>query len=124
MPDIARRRRFWRKYQGRIDPSRLVFVDDTWAKTNMAPLRGWCPRGQRLAAKVPYGHSKTMTFIAALRCDAITAPCVFDQPINPRGDLARDRRTPEPLLASRMPTIPGEFWVRVILKSSCSRNPS
>jgi transposase len=60
----------------------LVFVDETWAKTNMAPLRGWAPRGQRLHAKVSYGHWKTMTFIAALRCDRIDAPFVFDQPIN------------------------------------------
>ena len=52
------------------------------AKTNMAPLRGWAPKGQRLHAKVPYGHWKTMTFIAALRCDRIDAPFVVDQPIN------------------------------------------
>ncbi len=48
----------------------------------MAPLRGWAPRGQRLRAKVPYGHWRTMTFIAALRHDRIDAPCVLDQPIN------------------------------------------
>ena len=35
------------KYQDRIDPSRLVFIDETWTKTNMAPLRGWAPRGER-----------------------------------------------------------------------------
>jgi transposase len=72
----------WKKYQGLIDPRRLVFIDETWAKTNMAPLRGWCSRGKRLNAKVPYGHWKTMTFLAALRCDHIDAPCVFDGPIN------------------------------------------
>jgi hypothetical protein len=48
----------------------------------MAPLRGWAPKGQRLHAKVRYGHWRTMTFIAALRHDRIDAPCVFDQPIN------------------------------------------
>lgn len=48
----------------------------------MAPLRGWAPRGQRLAAAVPYGHWKTLTFIAALRHDRIDAPCVIDGPIN------------------------------------------
>ena len=69
-------------HQDRIDPRRLVFVDETWAKTNMAPLRGWAPRGQRLHAKVPYGHWKTLTFIAALRRDRIDAPCVFNGPIN------------------------------------------
>ena len=48
----------------------------------MAPLRGWGPRGQRLEASVPFGHWKTMTFIAALRHDRITAPWVIDGPIN------------------------------------------
>ena len=41
--DVARRRAQWVKYQGRIDPARLVFIDETWTKTNMAPLRGWAP---------------------------------------------------------------------------------
>ena len=81
-PKVARRREQWKKFQARPDPRRLVFVDETWAKSNMAPLRGWAPVGQRLHAKVPYGHWKTMTFIAALRCDRIDAPFVFDQPIN------------------------------------------
>ena len=51
-------------------------------KTNMAPLRGWGPRGQRLLAYVPYGHWKTLTFIAALRFDRVDAPWVIDGPIN------------------------------------------
>jgi transposase len=51
-------------------------------KTNMAPIRGWCARGRRLAAKIPHGHWKTMTFLAALRCDRIEAPWVLDGPIN------------------------------------------
>ena len=48
----------------------------------MAPLRGWRRRGERLHAKVPHGHWKTLTFVAALRCGGIDAPCVFDGPIN------------------------------------------
>ena len=48
----------------------------------MAPLRGWCRRGDRLKAKAPFGRWQTMTFIAALRCDRIDAPCLFDGPIN------------------------------------------
>jgi transposase len=59
-----------------------VFIDETWTKTNMAPLRGWGPRGERLRAKVPYAHWNTMTFIAALRCDRIEAPWLLDSPIN------------------------------------------
>jgi transposase len=81
-PQVARRREQWKKYQGRLDPARLVFIDETWAKTNMAPLRGWAPVGERLHAKVPYGHWRTMTLLAALRCDRIDAPCVLDQPVN------------------------------------------
>jgi transposase len=63
-------------------PERLVFIDETWTKTNMFPLRGWCRRGGRLHAKVPHGHWKTLTFVAALRCEGIDAPCVFDGPVN------------------------------------------
>lgn len=48
----------------------------------MAPLRGWGAKGKRLVAHVPHGHWKTLTFLAALRSGAITAPCVFDGPIN------------------------------------------
>jgi transposase len=48
----------------------------------MAPLRGWGPKGKRLPAKAPYGHWKTLTFIAALRHNRIDAPCVIDGPIN------------------------------------------
>jgi transposase len=65
-----------------------VFIDETWAKTNMAPLRGWCERGSRLKAKAPFGRWKTMTFIAALRCDRVDAPCLFDGPINGEAFLA------------------------------------
>jgi transposase len=72
----------WIKYQGRIAPERLVFIDETWTKTNMAPLRGWAPRGMRLPAKVPHGHWKTTTFLAALRHDRIDAPWRLDGPID------------------------------------------
>jgi transposase len=59
-----------------------VFIDETWTKTNMAPLRGWGPRGDRVRTKVPHGRWKTMTFLAALRCDRIDAPWLLDGPIN------------------------------------------
>ena len=81
-PDVARRRSQWKAYQNRIDPSRLVFIDETWTKTNMAPLRGWGPRGQRLLAKVPHGHWQTMTFTAALRHEGVVGAWLLDGPIN------------------------------------------
>ena len=81
-PDVARRRRQWIKYQGRIDARSLIFLDETWTKTNMTPLRGWSSSGTRLKAKVPHGHWKTMTFLAALRHDRIEAPWLINGPIN------------------------------------------
>lgn len=79
---MARKRARWKRHQGRVDPSRLVFIDETWAKTNMTRTHGRAPRGQRLLARVPHGHWVTMTFLAALRADGIIAPCVIDGPIN------------------------------------------
>ena len=86
-PDVAHRRARWKRHQKRVDPRRLVFIDETWAKTNMAPLRGWAPRGERLIGRAPHGHWRTMTFVAALRVDRIDAPCVLDGPVN--GDAFR-----------------------------------
>jgi transposase len=79
---VKRKRERWRRHQARLDPRRLVFIDETWAKTNMTRTHGRCRRGQRLVAKVPHGRWTTLTFIAALRCDRITAPFVIDGPIN------------------------------------------
>jgi transposase len=96
--DISRRRIQWRSYQGRIDPVRLVFIDETWAKTNMTRSHGWAVRGERLVAKVPHGHWNTTTFLAALRHDRITAPCLFDGPINGELFLAYVERVLAPTL--------------------------
>jgi transposase len=59
-----------------------LFIDETWAKTNMTRSHGRCARGERLLAKAPFGKWRTLTFLAALRCDRLTAPCVIDGPIN------------------------------------------
>jgi len=59
----------------------------TGTSTNMARWRGRCRRGQRLIGKVPHGHWKITTFVAALRHDAITAPFVIDEPMN--GEIFR-----------------------------------
>jgi transposase len=66
----------------------LVFIDETWAKTNMTRTHGRAPRGERLISKVPHGHWRTLTFLAALRVDRIEAPCVIDGPINGESFLA------------------------------------
>lgn len=59
-----------------------MFIDETWAKTNMSRLRGWWWKGKPLRAKLPHGHWKTLTFVGALRHDGLTAPFVLDGPIN------------------------------------------
>lgn len=79
---MARFRMRWKTHQHRLDPDRLVFIDETWIKTNMTRTRGWCQRGEPLIAKVPHGHWKTLTFLAGLRSDSIVAPFVLDGPIN------------------------------------------
>ncbi len=83
-----RRRKRWDWIQRWLDARHMVFVDETWAKTNMTRTHGWCTKGEPLVDKVPQGHWKTLTFIAGLRHDGIVAPCVFDGPINGASFLA------------------------------------
>jgi transposase len=99
-PDVVRRRNRWKRYQRRIDPTRLVFIDETWAKKNMTRMRGWQACGKPLVAKVPHGHWKTMTFVAALRHDRITAPLVLDGPINGDAFVAYVEQILAPTLAA------------------------
>src|ERR1035438_6493028 len=63
-PDVARARRRWIREQGMLNPSRLVFIDETGASTKMVRLNGRCPRGVRLIGHAPHGHWKTITFVA------------------------------------------------------------
>jgi transposase len=71
-----------------LDVGRLIFLDETWAKTNMTRLYGRSLRGMRLVGSAPYGHWMTTTFLAGLRHDRIVAPLVLDGPINGRAFLA------------------------------------
>ena len=96
---MARRRARWKKYQGRLAPGRLVFIDETWVKTNMTRRHGRAQRGQRLVAKAPYGRWRTLTFLAALRVDRIDAPLVLDGPINGRAFTAYVEQFLVPTLA-------------------------
>ena len=66
----------------RLEPHRLVFLDETATTTKMTRLRGRAPRGQRLRATAPFGHWRTQTFIAGLRCHGLTAPWLLNGPIN------------------------------------------
>jgi transposase len=81
-PDILKRRQEWFEGQVELDPERLVFIDETWASTNMARLHGRAPKGERLRAGIPNGHWKTTTFVAGLRLTGMMATMVLDGPIN------------------------------------------
>ena len=94
---------------------RLVFIDETWAKTNMTRTHGRCARGQRLVAKALFGKWRTLTFLAALRCDGLTAPCVIDGPINGASFRAYVEQALVPVLS------PGDIVVMDNLGSHKSR---
>ena len=97
-PDVAKERAEWEVRQAGLDPERLVFIDETWVKTNMTRPRGRSLKGTRLVAKVPYGHWKTTTFLAALRTSGLTAPLVVDGAINGELFLAYVRQQLVPTL--------------------------
>ena len=77
-----KQRREWFAEQLDLDPKKLVFIDETGASTNLARKGGRCRRGRRLRVGVPHGHYKTVTLVAALRLRGLTAPKVYDRPIN------------------------------------------
>src|SRR5260370_40787583 len=63
-PDVAAARTAWAENQPKLDPDRLVFIDETGTSTKMARLHGRAPRGERLVGKIPHGHWKTTTFVS------------------------------------------------------------
>ena len=81
-PDVLSKPRAWFEAQPDLDPARLVFIDETWAKTNMGRTHGRCPRGERLRMGFPHGHWKTTTFIGALTTRGMVAPFVISGPIS------------------------------------------
>jgi len=110
-PDVREKREAWFEAQPDLDPTKLVFIDETWASTNMAPLYGWAPEGERLHADIPHGHWKRTTFIAALRLTGLTAPRTFDGSINGSTFLDYVTNTLAPTLS------PGEIVIMDNLSS-------
>ncbi len=78
-PDVAARREQWRReVMPGLDPQRLVFLDETAAKTNMTRAHGYAPKGERLEGEAPYRRWQTTTFVGALRATGFIAPMVID----------------------------------------------
>jgi len=79
---VAEARRRWAAAQLEIDPDRVVFIDETWAKTNMARTYGRSERGARLPAKTPSARWETTTFLGAMRSTGFVAPLCVEGAIN------------------------------------------
>jgi transposase len=77
----------WAQIAPFLDPTRLVFIDETWATTAMTRLYGRAPVGERLVEAVPHGHWMTTTYLAGLRSDGLIAPLVVDGALS--GELFR-----------------------------------
>ena len=92
------RRQAWFEDQLDLDPSTLVFIDETGASTKMARRHGRAPRGERLRASVPHGHWMTTTFIGGLRLSGMSAPMVLDGPMTGDWFLAYVRHILVPTL--------------------------
>ena len=80
--DVAQARADWAAGQALPASGRLIFLDETWATTNMMPTWGRSPRGERCLGYAPCGHWHTTTFVCALSQDGLLAPLVLDGPIN------------------------------------------
>jgi transposase len=79
---VARARRRWIREQGLLDSTHLVFIDETSVNTNMTRAYGRSAKGERVIGRVPFGAWKTLTFVAALRCDGMTAPMLIKGAMN------------------------------------------
>jgi transposase len=82
---VKERRDEWKAEQPTLDSESFIFVDETWASTDMTRSHGRCPQGERLVMEVPHGHWKTTTFVVGLRASGLVAPTVVDGPMT--GDV-------------------------------------
>jgi transposase len=96
---VAEARHRWKAGQASLDVKRLVFVDETGTSTKMVRTYGRCRRGLRLIGKSPWGHWKTTTFTAGLRCDGLVAPWVLDGPMNGEAFLVYVEKVLAPCLS-------------------------
>lgn len=96
---MAKARESFKAGQAGLDPSKLVFVDETGTSTKMVRVRGRCRQGKRLIGKAPFGHWKTTTFTAGLRVDGLVAPFVLDGPMNGEAFLAYVEKVLVPTLS-------------------------
>jgi hypothetical protein len=126
---VARARRRWIREQGLLDTTHLVFIDETSVNTNMTRLFGRAPRGERVIGRVTFSAWKTVTFVAALRHDGMTAPMMIKGAMIRRGlsGLCRlmpgaDAQTRRQLRTRRSAIC--RRTLRTSIRSSCPTAPS
>jgi transposase len=98
--DVAAAREAWFEGQLDLDPSKLVFIDETAISTSMARRFGWAPRGERCRGSILFGRWKTTTLIAALRLDRIDAPMTIDGALDGAAFLAYVEQVLAPTLCT------------------------
>ncbi|MBE7506152.1 MAG: IS630 family transposase [Planctomycetia bacterium] len=91
-------RQRWQAALGGLDPDRLVFIDESSAKTNLTRLRGRAPRGQRVKAHAPNGRWQTTTMLCGLRLSGPTAPMLLPGAIDGAAFTAYVRQVLAPTL--------------------------
>ena len=83
---MARARRRW--IRGLLDSTHLVFIDETSVNTNMTRAYARGLEGERVIGRVPFAAWKTLTLVAALRCEGMTAPMLIKGAMNGETFLA------------------------------------
>jgi transposase len=97
---VAEARRAWIAAAPRLDPDKLVFLDETWATTALTRTRGRCPRGERLVCPVPHGRWRTTTFLCGPRTEGLVAPLVLDGAVDGPAFLAWGEQFLAPTLST------------------------
>jgi transposase len=97
--NVEASREVWFEGQLDLDPTKLVFIDETSISTSMARRFGWAPRGERCRASIPFGHWKTTTFVGGLRVDRIDAPMTIDGALDGEAFLAYVEQALAPTLS-------------------------
>jgi len=108
-----------------LDPARLVFIDETAVSTNLARVRGRAPKGDRVIGTVPLGSWKTITFVAALRHNKMTAPMVVEGAMTGEMFLAYIEQCLAPTLLRKRPStfLPSLAACFAVISTAAARRP-